>query len=73
MYSTRGFTCTIDIKTIYQYIMYPWIYMYNKTPKQYVSILCTVLVDLYVSILCTRGFTCTIDINYSVLVDLHVQ
>ena len=33
---TRGFTCTINIKTIYQYIMYSWIYMYNKH-----RILCT--------------------------------
>ena len=50
---TRGFTCTINIKTICQYIMYSWIYM----SVYYV------LVDLYVSILCTRGFTCTINIK----------
>jgi pyrrolidone-carboxylate peptidase len=53
MYSTRGFIC--------QYIMYSWIYMYNKHQNN--MSVSYVLVDLYVSILCTRGFTCAINIK----------
>ena len=59
MYSTRGFICQYIMYNKHQnnmsvyYVQYSWIY---------ISVY-YVLVDLYVSILCTRGFTCTINIK----------
>ena len=60
------------------YVQYSWIYIYNKHQNN--RSVYYVLVDLYVSILCTRGFICQYIMYswiymsvYYVLVDLYVS